>query len=856
MRRIDASTRSLLACRVDRRRALLRAKDFNGIDDIEVGAPDPLTGSITLCVHFLGAVPEDVTVANILIEGGCDAPRLKVLRVEPRPAQYEDDDDCLEIALDRVGDASVYTLCLVEPDEYGRPSHTPLAGFEGRYCCRSFTFTQACSNDLDCLPDKACLPAPTQDVAWNYLAKDYATFRRLMLDRMALLVPEWRERHVPDVGIMLVELLAYVADQLSYYQDVVATEAYLNTARQRISVRRHGRLVDYVLHEGCNARAFVVVEVEQKLERPADKVRFLTAYPGALPSGRPLVIGELGQADHAGYRCFMPFDQRDDIVRLLPDRHRIRIHTWGDRECCLQLGATSATLVATSQLDLRAGDFLLFEEVVGPDTGQPGDADPTHRHVVRLTKVEEGHDEILDLRLLEVCWAAEDALPFPLCLSSIGPAPDCKLLVDVSVARGNVVLVDEGCCVCEDLSQVPTQPPRLVCEGECEPADDEPRPGRFTLPLEHPDVTYAEPAPVSSDGCLPSAASFLVRDPHKALPAVTLSSGWKPCVDLLDSGPDDRHFVVEVDDDRVASLRFGDGRTGEEPVPGTAFRACYRFGSGPAGNVGAETIVLIALDDALDSRILVRNPLPATGGTAPEDTRDAKLAIPVAFRAARERAITGDDYAEIAQAAGGTSLQRASGRLVWTGSWYRAEVALDPLAAGVRSGCGCGCGCGDVAPRDCGCGRKGAGAPAAIVDALERARRMGHDLDVGLAVAVPVDVQLAVCVLPHYVRAQVKAALLVTFSSGVLSDGRPAYFNPDLWTFGDSLDVSRLLAVAQTVEGVESAEVTRLIRQGDVDRGELKAGVLKVGPQEVITLSSDPTRARSGRLDVVAKGGR
>ena len=73
-------------------------------------------------------------------------------------------------------------------------------------------------------------------------------------------MPDWRERHVPDLGIALVELLAYVGDHLSYYQDAVATEAYLDTARQRISVRRHARLVDYPMHEGCNARAWVFVD--------------------------------------------------------------------------------------------------------------------------------------------------------------------------------------------------------------------------------------------------------------------------------------------------------------------------------------------------------------------------------------------------------------------------------------------------------------------------------------------------------------------------------------------------------------------------------------------------------------------
>ena len=50
---------------------------------------------------------------------------------------------------------------------------------------------------------------------------------------------------MPDVGVMLVDLLAYVGDQLSYYQDAVATEAYLGTARQRhlrAPARAAGRL--------------------------------------------------------------------------------------------------------------------------------------------------------------------------------------------------------------------------------------------------------------------------------------------------------------------------------------------------------------------------------------------------------------------------------------------------------------------------------------------------------------------------------------------------------------------------------------------------------------------------------------
>src|SRR5207244_8672857 len=107
-----------------------------------------------------------------------------------------------------------------------------------------------CPRDLGGGPACLCEPPVPPEPTIDYLAKDYASFRRLILDRLAVLMPGWTERHVPDLGIALVELLAYAGDYLSYYQDAVATEAYLDTARERISVRRHVRLVDYSLTEG------------------------------------------------------------------------------------------------------------------------------------------------------------------------------------------------------------------------------------------------------------------------------------------------------------------------------------------------------------------------------------------------------------------------------------------------------------------------------------------------------------------------------------------------------------------------------------------------------------------------------
>src|SRR5688572_3107511 len=78
-----------------------------------------------------------------------------------------------------------------------------------------------------------------------------------MLDRMSVLMPTWRDRSPADPLVTLVETLALTADHLSYWQDAIATEAYLGTARRRVSVRRHARMLDYPMHDGCNARTWV-----------------------------------------------------------------------------------------------------------------------------------------------------------------------------------------------------------------------------------------------------------------------------------------------------------------------------------------------------------------------------------------------------------------------------------------------------------------------------------------------------------------------------------------------------------------------------------------------------------------------
>src|SRR6185369_714527 len=571
------------------------------------------------------------------------------------------------------------------------------------------------------------------------------------------------------------ELLAYIGDHLSYYQDAVATESYLDTARQRISVRRHARLVDYEMHEGCNARAWVYIEADEDAALGVvEDVYFISS---ATRSFSPVLLNDdLREVPFSDYEVFEPISQEpNQPLQFFVKHNNISFYTWNERECCLPRGATTATLIdewakeeqskppdsdygyptaehdqkatqtvsskdqqtlvshtgkpdtdpARSRLlHLKVGDVLIFEERIGPVTGVKADADPSHRHVVRLTKVEPGVDPLYDQPIVDIEWAREDALPFSLCISTIGRAPECLYLTDVSVAHGNVLLVDHGHRIVEETPEswdVPTvKQDNAGCWAEGEPRETLLRAGEFHLQLKYGPLTYTVPFPMPAtvanqqfhllsklmskvrarveylwretrDGHmlgeeelkeisaifgpesqelvgslnsdaqarvfeqlirradrlwskksrrvrslaaramagyvlgkfeeaelaemfgnwlidhiglrssqLPGPASAaLLQDPRDATPAISVvesnsnssetqqsSLTWLPQSDLLESNGQDRHFVVETDNEGRAHLRFGDGDRGRAPVPETTLSPTYRVGNGTRGNVG------------------------------------------------------------------------------------------------------------------------------------------------------------------------------------------------------------------------------------------------------------------------------
>ena len=533
-----------LVCRDELRRQFVRQAGGNGLDHVEISDDHR-----TLTVSFLAKAPAGLRPGNIAITGGQQVTGITALDVRLCADDDPDIDDCIQITVSQPGDASCYQLCLVESDAQGRPTDVPLAGFDPRYVCIGFSFMAGCSTGLDCAGTPACPPPLLTEPDRSYLARDFASFKQLLMDRLALIMPAWTETHEPDLGVAVVELLSWVGDELSYYQDAVGTEAYLQTARLRISVRRHLTMIGYRLHDGCNARAWVCVQVSGSgpvTLAPGD-ISFITTPSVAVP-GPALLWSDLSAVNPASYQVFEPVVPGGTV--LYPAHSRMYFWTWGDGQCCLAAGATAATLVDAwaddppvpdtdgaqdtdgtqdrpRALHLAVGDVIIIEEIVGPLTGARADADPRHRQAVRLTAVEPTVDPLfaqpIGQPIVNVRWSEADALTFAVCLSSLNSS-DCTPVCPVSVARGNVILVDHGRSLtgCGGPPETLTVPVPSSSPGPCQGPY---QPGPPVIPqvlyqpaLAQSPVTQCEPFPD------PGAVARRQARAVEAIPAAALAA--------------------------------------------------------------------------------------------------------------------------------------------------------------------------------------------------------------------------------------------------------------------------------------------------------------------------------------------
>jgi hypothetical protein len=527
-------------------------------------------------------------------------------------------------------------------------------------------------------------------------------------------------------------------------------------------------------------------------------------------------------------------------------------------------------------------------------------------------------DPLYGKSITEIQWHADDALPFPVCVSSVTDEEhERKPVEKVSVALGNIVLADHGLTLREPTIKdgtVEAVPPfvRTYSPRSDQDRCQEAKPGH-ELPRFHPSLaerpltfsavseeqflfqyvpqTPAEKStvvdalnrngfPVKLKECfadngitldearlsvqgatdewtisngtrffpirledglfsvygMPKSATSEGRvDLNSAGPSVHLEVDkkpeelpWFPGRDLLDNGPEEHVFVVDVAEEGTATIRFGDDQYGAFPDPGLKFNAVYRVGNGTRGNIGSDSLVHVVSDvTAIDE---VSNRLPAAGGTDPENIEVVRQRAPFAFRR-QERAVTLEDYAEVSKRH--PQVQNAVGTFRWTGSWHTVFLSVDrkdglPVSAGFQQ---------------------------EMRAFLERYRLAGYDIVVDSPRPVSLEIDMQVCVKPGVFSEDVKKALLDTLSNRRLPDGRLGVFHPDNLTFGQTVYLSRIYQAALAVDGVRSVSVSKFQRQGVDSTEALDAGKLVLGRLEIARLDNDPNFPDHGVFRISTGGG-
>jgi len=702
-----------------------------------------------------------------------------------------------------------------------------------------FTFKANCPSDLDCAPeDPDCSPDDPVDVVIDSTARDFWSLRGALLDFASLRYPDWKDRLDADAGVMLAEVMSALGDELAYIQDRVGREAYLETAAERRSIRRHARLVDYPMHDGTGATAWldVTMAAGKAAALPAGADVWATSDSGDridFEVGRGLVEALAGRA-----------------YAVADTRNAFAPYEWDEHDTCLPVGATEVFVLGhhAAQLplddtppDRDPGRFM----VLRTDPADP--SLPQRTHLVRVVTTENTADEVFSVNLTRLAWEADQALPF-------------EMDLDTLTVRGNIVPVTAGRTLARRFTIGPSADPGAPPAVERHGHD-----GSIAYLFSLPDVILAGPmGPVDTFSRPGQESPGIVRlgdDPTVASPEVHLGevnhSGveveawdWRPSfVGVESSEPLDRHFVLDdgawdrvvgyrrsggeiVHRDYVggpgATVRFGDGEFGLIPAQGTVFRATYRLGNGRRGNVAAGSITSFdETDPAFAGVDAVVNPFRGSGGVDPEDAGTVRQLAPEAFRSVTYRAVRPEDYAEAVERL--SWVERAGAAFRWTGSWLTAFVTPDPLGSVVVTD-----------PERVDLDRQ-----------LDRFRQAGRETATLAPVYADLDLRITVCcetsAYPGEVEERVLAALVGTGGGG--------FFGPDHFTFGTPLERSRLEAAIQNVSGVRAVEGMEIRRRGWFDWRSFDELTFDVGDAEVLRLENDPSHPDRGSLRLTIAGG-
>jgi hypothetical protein len=763
---------------------------LNGIDYVEVRENEPTR----VYVHFLNTILVDEPNLAITIKGGDITPEVPVAPLQT--ADWSTDSEgrpLLRLHVLGRGDFSTYTLRIdggTRLDPYFRAV--------------DFSFFVFCPSVVDCRPPTPFCPEPDEALpSIDYLAKDYDSFRAALSDFSTLRYPEWRERSEADFGVVVMEALSAIGDELSYIQDEGHRQGNIETATARSAIVRLARLVDYEPTPVMSASALVA----------------LTVATASIPAGAHIGAFAPDGSD-------VPFEVgtglRDATAYQVNPKWNLGIppYWWDDDDRCLNPGVTSM-YVTGHGFGFFAGQLLLL------DTSGVTSVDPPIRELVTLVSAVELVDPLFNQQITQITWRPEDALK------------EHHDLTRTKLA-GNLVPVTQGVRHSEHfaIQKAPVADPNMTLAMARLGANStaaEPR-WQYRYTIARDPVAYlldgkGRPTPeVVLRQTSPQAREWrwvrTMLDAGRAEECFTLEAGRYRAVANLEEGT-----VSDYDGSAGSVIRFGIGDFGEIPNDGDLYQVSYRESCGRAGVVPADSITNV--DPAWAGLILsASNPFPSTGGAHAETDEQVRRRAPQAFQSIFYRAVRSEDYDAVARRL--SWVQRAGTVFRWTGSWPTIFTTADPKSAGV------------ITPQE----------HIELIALQNRYRLAGYEAYAPRPRYVSFDIRIRICAQPGAFRGDVYAGVESALRPMKYPDGTTGFFFFDNFTLGSPFERSRLEAVIQEVNGVAGVLSIQYRRRGYTSSFSELPSIIPLAPGEIFRLDNDNNHPERGSYRLSVEGGK
>jgi hypothetical protein len=673
---------------------------------------------------------------------------------------------------------------------------------------------------------------PVPDV--DHLTRDYRGIREQLIQLITRSGSRSSERSAADLGMVVLEALAYQLDHLAYAGDRVASEGFLRTARSRQSVRLHAALGDYVLDRGSTSVGFqhfnvatgtlqlpAGVTVGPRLEQdqsPDDRDLFATLHAVTADARRNRFTlrksvgagsrvlwlggaeGEVLDLWTAGLRPGMPLAlvSRDNAERVVVAAVQGSTVTLEHpcRSTFIAGGSDRAGHVVGNLFDVRRGRWNEWR-ALGRGGGARAELPPATYYRRRVALFQQLM-EIVECHRSD--WYTRNDLAYAWTSAQRSAALAVCQLRRVSTQALSDALADR---IDELFGEAAAELRKILAAlGLAVPA--------ALLASSYVSIPRQRVA-------LPPETAPLWLDDQNTLEVVTLVGGrtyrWTEVEDFLRSGPNDRHYVVEIVHDRDVALRFGDDVHGVMPPPGTPILARWVVGEPSLGDVGRDALVL-AFDclGQLDPEAPTSNPLATTRARPAEPIEHVADRLRVAL-ATPAIPITRSDFVEL------------------------FEQRLDVVEAAVLPTDGMTVRVAVRVARDADVG--------ATLDALERwsetVRLVGSSVRLSLArplyVSVTAIVQVHPEAEPAAVKGRCKAAVRAMFGAG------------DERRMGVSCTRSEVL---RTLEGTIGVEWSQLVR---FDRSTAQSPIVRetivAAADELLRCLDDPEVDATGRVTIL-----